>query len=201
MAAKPRAREYSAGHFPNRGRTCGPRRARRRKRRSRSRRRRSGIRGDRCRTAPISIHKAAAKMVTTKATATAGSERRTNATAIAMKSRTRTQSQTADDVSFFATHRQMSTSGSSGEITLPRRALSRSVARGLRPECETGVQNEQRRRSRPGPTRAARRSGKSPSRLARKTKTTKPPAGASSVDFAIAGEPEPAGRLRRGRRR
>ncbi len=71
----------------------------------------------------VSIHKAAAKMVTIRAITTAGSERRAKATAIAMTSRTRTQIQTAADVSFFADAQADEHERQQRHITLPGRAL------------------------------------------------------------------------------
>jgi hypothetical protein len=62
----------------------------------------------------VRIQRAAANRVMSRATAIAGRERRANATPTAMKLSTRTQSQTADDVSFLNTARQMSRSGSNG---------------------------------------------------------------------------------------
>jgi hypothetical protein len=62
----------------------------------------------------VRIQRAAANKVTSRAIAIAGRERRANATPMTMKSRMRTQSQTADDVWFLPTQRQMRTSGSKG---------------------------------------------------------------------------------------
>ena len=62
----------------------------------------------------VRIQRAAAKIVMSKAIAIAGRERRAKATTIAMKSSASTQTQTADDVSFFPTQRQIRRSGSKG---------------------------------------------------------------------------------------